>query len=134
LRNLVRARGYPPTGDAVSSRDTAEVVVSRDEASRDTNLDQVNSGDDRALAFGSFARAANSLEIEKGQDSQCECCNPRISILKGDREGSYHFSAKGCTDCCPVNNVERIAAGERIAEALGRGMAANRVKVVTDQG
>ncbi|MCJ7444039.1 MAG: hypothetical protein MUO26_05845 [Methanotrichaceae archaeon] len=93
----------------------------------DTNVDQVQVGNDFALAngwpvgiFAQRAFATNNLEIKKNQDTgPCVCCQIDPSIP--------------CKDCCIKNNLETIAVGNRNALAFGAATSTNNVKIVTNQ-
>jgi hypothetical protein len=92
---------------------------------QDTNFDSVNVGNDKALAFGwyakDYANAQNNLEIKKNQDSgECNCCGEIDPVL-------------GCSDCCYKVNLEQIKVGNREAMAFGFANAENNVKIVTNQ-
>ena len=99
---------------------------------QDTNIDTINVGNDKALAFGNIwqktplATATNNLEIKKNQDSGfCEGCNETESI-----DTSYY---EGCKDCCIKVNIDQINVGNREALAFGFAAATNNVKIVANQ-
>jgi hypothetical protein len=92
---------------------------------QDTNIDTLDVGNDKALAFGNIwqktpiATATNNLEIKKNQDSGvCEQC------LDGDGT---------CYDTCIKVNVDQIKVGNREAMAFGFAAATNNVKIVANQ-
>ncbi len=92
----------------------------------DTNFDSVDVGNDKALAFGWYAKdyatAENNLEIKKNQDTgDCSCC------------AALDPTAQPCEDCCIKYNVEQIEVGDRSAQAFGFATAKNNVKIVTNQ-
>ena len=91
---------------------------------QDTNVDTLNVGNDKALAFGNVWQkipvtfATNNLEIKKNQDTgECECCD-------GDT---------ACQDCCIKVNIDQISVGNRDAMAFGFASATNNVKIVANQ-
>jgi hypothetical protein len=93
---------------------------------QDTNIDILNVGNDKAMAFGSsdlFARkpiATNNLEIKKNQESgECEPC------------GIDNVSP--CQDACIKVNIDQIQVGNRDALAFGPASSTNNVKVVANQ-
>lgn len=92
---------------------------------QDTNIDSLDVGNDKALAFGNIwqktpiATATNNLEIKKNQDSGG--CNRIID------------NVSPCQDCCIKVNLEQINVGNREAMAFGRASAANYIKIVTNQ-
>jgi hypothetical protein len=96
---------------------------------QDTNIDTLNVGNDKALAFGNIwqktpiATATNNLEIKKNQDSgECDqnaCC-----------ESTETFP---CSDCCVKVNIDQINVGNREAMAFGFAAATNNVKIVANQ-
>jgi hypothetical protein len=92
---------------------------------QDTNIDSLDVGNDKALAFGNIwqktpiATATNNLEIKKNQDSGE--CNRIID------------NVSPCQDCCIKVNLEQIKVGNREAMAFGRASAANYIKIVTNQ-
>jgi hypothetical protein len=109
-------------GDAIFE---AEGSVFRFDTFQDTNFDSVTVGNDKALAFGwyakDYANAQNNLEIKKNQDSgECNCCGEIDPVL-------------GCSDCCYKVNLEQIKVGNREAMAFGFASAENNVKIVTNQ-
>ncbi len=92
----------------------------------DVNFDQLDVGNDWALAFGR-ANAENNLKIKKNQDSgDTDCCAP----VNGD-----------CKDCGNKVNVEDLNIGNRRALAVGWPpagpvvitKATNNVEIVTNQ-
>jgi hypothetical protein len=112
--------------------------------SKDTNVDFVEVGNDKAQAFGwdgwpwAFrngpAKAENNLEIKKNQDTECNCCNPILAIEESSEDGAEtDLFIKDCVDCCPVNNIEKIKVGNRAAQAFGFATATNNIKIVTNQ-
>ncbi|MCK9441243.1 MAG: hypothetical protein M0Q13_07465, partial [Methanothrix sp.] len=91
---------------------------------QDTNIDTLDVGNDKALAFGNIwqktpvATATNNLEIKKNQDSgECAPC------LLDDGETQI-----GCSDTCIKVNVDQIKVGNREAMAFGFAAATNNVK------
>ncbi len=84
---------------------------------QNTNIDTLNVGNDKALAFGNIwqktpiASATNNLEIKKNQDS-------------GD--------AEVCAACTKVN-IDQITVGNREAMAFGFAEATNNIKIVANQ-
>jgi hypothetical protein len=114
--------GVDILGDAIFE---AEGSVFRFDTGQDTNFDSIAVGNDKALAFGwyakDFATAQNNLEIKKNQDSgTCECCSDEAALV-------------GCVDCCVTVNLEQIKVGNRDAMAFGFATAQNNVKIVTNQ-
>ncbi|MGV8174587.1 MAG: hypothetical protein ACP5OU_02680 [Methanothrix sp.] len=100
---------------------------------QDTNIDTLEVGNDRAMAYGSIfqrapmATATNNLEIKKNQDTgPCECCTETYS------EGTDKFTEK-CNDCCTKVNIDQIKVGNRDAMAFGFAAATNNVKIVANQ-
>ncbi|MFA6371181.1 MAG: hypothetical protein WCW68_01005 [Methanothrix sp.] len=96
---------------------------------QDTNIDTLDVGNDKALAFGNIwqktpvATATNNLEIKKNQDSgECAPC------LLDDGETQI-----GCSDTCIKVNVDQIKVGNREAMAFGFAAATNNVKIVANQ-
>jgi hypothetical protein len=100
-------------------------VAFRFPSMQDTNIDSLDVGNDKALAFGNIwqknpiATATNNLEIKKNQDSGE--CNRIID------------NVSPCQDCCIKVNLERINVGNREAIAFGPASAANYIKIVTNQ-
>jgi hypothetical protein len=89
---------------------------------QDTNIDSLDVGNDKALAFGNIwqktpiATATNNLEIKKNQDSgNCSPCGT------------------SCFDPCTKVNIDQIKVGNREAMAFGPASAANYIKIVTNQ-
>ncbi len=110
-------------GDAIFE---AEGSVFRFDTFQDTNFDSVVVGNDKALAFGwyakDYANAENNLEIKKNQDAGgCDCC------------AAIDPETQECTDCCYTVNLEQIKVGNREAMAFGFASARNNVKIVTNQ-
>jgi len=111
-------------------------------AAQDTNIDSLQVGNDRALAYGSIfqrtpkATATNNLEIKKNQDSgKCksgndECCDPYVITYEG---GVKTMESHDCKDCCIKVNVDQIKVGNRDALAFGFAAATNNVKIVANQ-
>jgi hypothetical protein len=100
---------------------------------QDTNIDTLNVGNDKALAFGNIwqktpiATATNNLEIKKNQDSGvCQCCNETTYLPDGTM-------IEGCKDCSTKVNVDQITVGNREAMAFGFAAATNNVKIVANQ-
>jgi len=99
---------------------------------QDTNIDTLEVGNDKALAFGNIwqktpvAAATNNLEIKKNQDSgTCVPC----TLFPDDPE-STEFN---CKDSCIKVNVDQISVGNREAMAFGFAAATNNVKIVANQ-
>jgi hypothetical protein len=92
----------------------------------DVNLDELQVGNDFALAVGR-ANAENNLKIKKNQDSGAtDCCAP---------------VGGGCNDCGNKVNIENLKVGTRTALAVGFGpgvppamtKSTNNVEIVTNQ-
>ena len=108
-------------------------------AGQDTNIDSLEVGNDKALAYGSIfmrtpkATAVNNLEIKKNQDSgECHCCQKgfdNVSPSICSRVANH----TPCKDCCAKVNLDQISAGNREAFAFGHSSAENYVKIVTNQ-
>ena len=99
---------------------------------QDTNIDTLDVGNDKALAFGNIwqktpvATATNNLEIKKNQDSgKCVPC----TLLPNDPD-STEFN---CKDSCIKVNIDQIKVGNREAMAFGFATATNNVKIVANQ-
>ncbi|HUS75335.1 MAG TPA: hypothetical protein VMY43_04930 [Methanothrix sp.] len=99
---------------------------------QDTNIDTLEVGNDKAMAFGNLwqktplATATNNLEIKKNQDSGvCEPCD----VTEDDGTTSY----AGCMDPCIKVNIDQIKVGNREAMAFGFASATNNVKIVANQ-
>ena len=106
---------------------------------QDTNIDTINVGNDKALAFGNIwqktplATATNNLEIKKNQDSgKCgdNCCEPWV---KSEEPDGTVVESTDCKDCCIKVNVDQIKVGNRDALAFGFAAAENNVKIVANQ-
>ena len=104
---------------------------------QDTNIDTLEVGDDKAIAFGNvwqatgMATAANDLEVKKNQDTgECTSCDETEDITNAD--GSTDNYA-GCMDPCIKVNVDQIKVGNREARAYGFSSATNHVKIVANQ-
>jgi hypothetical protein len=88
---------------------------------QNTNIDTVDVGNDKAIAFGSIwqknpvTKATNNLEIKKNQDV-----------------GPYPTAAQDLVTNTTVN-IETIKVGNREAMAFGLASATNNVKIVTNQ-
>jgi hypothetical protein len=89
---------------------------------QDTNIDTLEVGNDKALAFGNIwqrtpvATATNNLEIKKNQYSgNCSPCGT------------------SCFDSCTKVNIDQIKVGDREAMSFGPASAANYIKIVTNQ-
>jgi hypothetical protein len=102
---------------------------------QDTNIDTLDVGNDKALAFGNIwqktpvASATNNLEIKKNQDSGvCEPC-----LIDDDGDPLTDPIQVGCTDTCIKVNVDQIRVGNREAMAFGFASATNNVKIVANQ-
>jgi hypothetical protein len=99
---------------------------------QDTNIDSLDVGNDKALAFGNIwqktriATATNNLEIKKNQDSGN--CSPCVTETIVDED--YYLD---CSDPCTKVNIEQINVGNREAMAFGPASAANYIKIVTNQ-
>ncbi|NTV27065.1 MAG: hypothetical protein HGA93_00030 [Methanothrix sp.] len=110
-------------GDGVFETDISAIKFP---AFQDTNVDSLDVGNDKAVAFGSIwqtgfrsPKATNNLEITKNQDTgECAPCQ--------DFNGT-------CTDSCLTVNLEQIKVGNRDALAFGFATATNNVKIVTNQ-
>ena len=107
-------------------------------AGQDTNIDSLEVGNDKALAYGSIfmktpkATATNNLEIKKNQDSgKCgdNCCDPWVKTEGPEGTVESH----DCKDCCIKVNVDQIKVGNREALAFGFAAAENNVKIVANQ-
>ncbi|MCX6676502.1 MAG: hypothetical protein NTU95_00975 [Methanothrix sp.] len=99
---------------------------------QDTNIDTLNVGNDKALAFGNVwqktppATATNNLEIKKNQDSGvCSPCQVVDPVTEG--------LVDGCADSCIKVNIDQITVGNREAMAFGFATATNNVKIVANQ-
>ena len=126
-------------GDVLASGifETAESSI-KFPAGQDTNIDSLEVGNDKALAYGSIfmrtpkATATNNLEIKKNQDSGAcpnQCCkNELLSI-----EGPNSIWTSDCADCCIKVNVDQIKVGNRDALAFGFSSATNSVKILATQ-
>ena len=113
-------------------------------AGQDTNIDSLEVGNDKALAYGSIfmrtpkATAVNNLEIKKNQDSgKCksgyeECCDPWV-MTYDPVTGEPTMESHDCKDCCIKLNVDQIKVGNRDALAFGFAAAENNVKIVANQ-
>jgi hypothetical protein len=107
-------------------------VAFRFPSMQDTNIDSLDVGDDKALAFGNIwqktriATATNNLEIKKNQDSGN--CSPCVTETIIDEDYYQH-----CSDSCTKVNIEQIKVGNREAIAFGPASAANYIKIVTNQ-
>jgi len=115
-------------------------------AGQDTNIDSLEVGNDKALAYGSIfqktpkATATNNLEIKKNQDSgKCksgldECCDPYTRIYNATPVPPVlELESHDCKDCCIKVNVDQIKVGNRNALSFGYASAANNVKIVANQ-
>ncbi len=109
-------------------------------AGQDTNIDSLEVGNDKALAYGSIfmrtpkATAVNNLEIKKNQDSgKCECCKDKLNSTEPGRFGPSLVETEDCVDCCIKVNVDQIKVGNRDALAFGFAAAENNVKIVANQ-
>jgi hypothetical protein len=109
-------------------------------AGQDTNIDSLEVGNDKALAYGSIfmrtpkATAVNNLEIKKNQDSgKCECCKDKLNSTEPSRFGPSIVETEDCVDCCIKVNVDQIKVGNRDALAFGFAAAENNVKIVANQ-
>ena len=109
-------------------------------AGQDTNIDSLEVGNDKALAYGSIfmrtpkATAVNNLEIKKNQDSgKCECCKNKLNSTEPTRGGFSIVETEDCVDCCIRVNVDQIKVGNRDALAFGFAAAENNVKIVANQ-
>ncbi len=103
---------------------------------QDTNIDTIDVGNDKAIAFGNvwqntgMATATNDLEIKKNQDTgECEYCDTTLDI--SDDIGTE--STTGCKDPCIKVNIDNINVGNRESRAYGFSTAANRIKIVANQ-
>ena len=117
-------------------------------AGQDTNIDSLEVGNDKALAYGSIfmrtpkATAVNNLEIKKNQDSgACTngngpngCCKNELYSVEQNRQGAPDTVwTSDCADCCIKVNVDQIKVGNRDALAFGFAAAENNVKIVANQ-
>ena len=111
-------------------------------AGQDTNIDSLEVGNDKALAYGSIfmrtpkATAVNNLEIKKNQDSgKCpgKCCMNTLYSEEPTRHGNNTIETEDCTDCCIKVNVDQIKIGNRDALAFGFAAAENNVKITANQ-
>jgi hypothetical protein len=96
--------------------------LTRFPVAQDTNIDTLDVGNDKAMAFGNIwqktpmATAINNLEVKKNQDSgNCSPCGT------------------SCLDTCTKVNIDQIKLGNREAMAFGPASAANYIKIVTNQ-
>jgi hypothetical protein len=100
---------------------------------QDTNIDTLNVGNDKALAFGNIwqktpvATATNNLEIKKNQDSGVGGYFNTTEYLPDGTE------IYGCKDCGIKVNIDQIKVGNREAMAFGFATATNNVKIVANQ-
>jgi hypothetical protein len=116
--------GVDILGDGIFETDISGI---RFPAFQDTNIDSLNVGNDKAMAFGTpwqgspIAKATNNLEIKKNQDSgECVLCTDEFT-------GS-------CVDNCTTKvNIETINVGNRDVMAFGFATATNNIKIVTNQ-
>ena len=106
-------------------------------AGQDTNIDSLEVGNDKALAYGSIfmrtpkATATNNLEVKKNQDSgACDACKNTLDLT--DADGST-LNIEDCVDSCIKVNVDQIKVGNRDALAFGFAAAENNVKICADQ-
>ena len=112
-------------GDGIFETDISAI---RFPAFQDTNVDSLDVGNDKAIAFGSFwqtgfrsPKATNNLEILKNQDSgTCEPCQSIDNVSP-------------CQDSCFKVNLDQIKVGNRDALAFGPAFATNNVKIVANQ-
>ena len=95
---------------------------------QDTNIDTLDVGNDKALAFGNIwqktpvATATNNLEIKKNQDTGvCDQLHAARNV------------ELPCSDCCIKVNIDQIKVGNREAMAFGFASATNNVKIVANQ-
>ena len=111
-------------------------------AGQDTNIDSLEVGNDKALAYGSIfmrtpkATAVNNLEIKKNQDSGAcpdECCMNTLTSAEPTQAGPITVQTADCTDCCIKVNVDQIKVGNRDTLAFGFAAAENNVKIVANQ-
>ncbi len=108
-------------------------------AGQDTNIDSLEVGNDKALAYGNIwqktprAVATNNLEIKKTQDSgDCECCE-KTRIHEPVIQGNEGAIDSDCRDCCTKVNLDQIKVGNRDALAFGFATATNNVKIIAHQ-
>jgi len=127
---LAGSGGVDILGTGIFETDGA---LTRFPAAQDTNIDTLNVGNDKALAFGNIwqktpvAAATNNLEIKKNQDSGlCGCCNTTEYLPDGT-------VIEGCKDCGTKVNIDQIKVGNREAMAFGFASATNNVKIVANQ-
>ena len=116
---LAGSGGVDILGTGIFETDGA---LTRFPADQDTNIDTLDVGNDKALAFGNIwqktplATATNNLEIKKNQDSGvCVPCDGE------------------CYDTCIKVNIDQIKVGNREAMAFGFATATNNVKIVANQ-
>jgi hypothetical protein len=109
-------------------------TLTRFPEAQDTNIDTLDVGNDKALAFGNIwqrtplATATNNLEIKKNQDSgACEYCDVT------DDDSTAGTAYTGCVDPCLKVNIDQIKVGNREAMAFGFASATNNVKIVANQ-
>jgi len=117
-------------------------------AGQDANFDQINVGNDKAIAvagpmrfFGFDPVAKNTLNIDKVQKSlqECKsCCEtdqkemPQGATVMEFGPSPDHCSA--CQNACSLINVEQIKVGDRTAIASGPSTTAeNTVNIKTAQ-
>ena len=112
---------------------------------QDTNIDSLEVGNDKALAYGSIfmrtpkATATNNLEIKKNQNSgACPtgaqgCCMNQLASSEQTQGKTTTLWTSDCTDCCIKVNVDQIKVGNRDALAFGFAAAENNVKIVANQ-
>jgi hypothetical protein len=112
-------------GDGVFETDISAIKFP---AFQDTNIDSLDVGNDRAIAFGRLwqtgfrsPKATNNLEILKNQDSGV--CEPCLGI----------DNVSICQDSCIKVNLDQIKVGNRDALAFGPAFATNNVRIVADQ-
>ena len=111
-------------------------------AGQDTNIDSLEVGNDKALAYGSIfmktpkATAVNNLEIKKNQNSGAcpnQCCMNQLASNEQTQGKTTTLWTNDCTDCCIKVNVDQIKVGNRDALAFGFAAAENNVKIVANQ-
>jgi hypothetical protein len=107
-------------------------TLTRFPEAQDTNIDTLDVGNDKALAFGNIfqktplATATNNLEIKKNQDSGANGYSNATS-----NDGTTYTETP--TDWNIKVNIDQIRVGNREAMAFGYAAATNNVKIVANQ-
>jgi hypothetical protein len=116
-------------------------------AGQDANYDQLNVGNDKAIAvmgawgfWGWDPVAKNNLNIEKVQKSlqECKSCCEAEEHGHGDISAAWFgASPDKCSECanaCSLINVEQVNVGSRTAIASGpHTLAENNINIKTVQ-